>query len=66
MIACIVICTIVSLFLNFCLVTFALVLAIKGYSKLIVDVIDECEKIDKVELFVKQWAKHNKQHERRW
>lgn len=35
-------------------------IALKAATKQLATIIDECEKMDKAELFVKQWTKYNK------
>lgn len=60
MITTIIICTLISLALNFALVCLSTYVALKAVSKQLSAVIDECEKMDRDELFVKQWVKHNR------
>lgn len=60
MTACIIVCTIIALGMNFILVCAAVGIALKAMAKQLSAVIDECERVDKTELFVKQWIKHNR------
>lgn len=55
-----IICCLVCLAVNFLLVIAACYIAMKAVSKQLVAVIDECEKEDKDELFMKIWKNHNR------
>ncbi len=60
MITTIIICTIIALAINFVSVWGAMILGLKVQAKQLSAIIDECEKEDKSELFVKNWTKHNR------
>lgn len=56
----IVVSAIIIIAINFCTTLFALVIAIKFYGKMLTLIIDECEKADRDELFLKIWKKSNR------
>lgn len=60
MIAVIILFAIIFSVGNFFLVLAAAYIALKAATKQLATIIDECEKMDKADLFVKQWTKHNK------
>ncbi len=59
-IVAIIICCLVSLAVNFMLVSTACALAIKNASKTLISIIEECEKADKSELFMETWKNRNR------
>ncbi len=54
-----VICTVIVLIAFLILTALACIVAIKFINKELVEIIKECEKEDKEQIFLKFWKKHN-------
>lgn len=59
-IATMIICCLVCLIANFVLVILAQLAAMKTMSKTLIEIIDECVKEDKDELFIRKCKEHNR------